>query len=171
MEWCAFYRQSSLKYNMNALTAVLKNDGERMLELVLKELGLTSSKDLEHAEQKGVRRIHGIDRGLVHPGVRGVAGMRRWAARIDENQPAIVKALRAIGASVTPLHAVGGGVSDLLVSFRQRWYVLEVKNPAKPKSDQELTPDQRKWIGEQRAPVYTVRDALEAINFLQAVTP
>ena len=96
--------------------------------------------------------------------------MRR-AARIDENQPAIVKALRKIGASVTPLHAVGGGVSDLLVSFRQKWFVLEVKNPSKPKSDQELTPDQVRWIGEQKAPVYTVRDELEAIRFLQDVRP
>jgi hypothetical protein len=91
----------------------------------------------------------------------------RYAARIDENQPDIVKALRAIGAAVTPLHRVGHGVSDLLVSFRQRWFVIEVKNPAKPKADQELTPDQLKWIGLQRAPVYTVTSAIEAVDFLR----
>lgn len=96
--------------------------------------------------------------------------MRR-AARIDENQPDIVKALRQIGAAVTPLHRVGGGVSDLLVSFRQKWFVLEIKNPMKPKADQELTPDQKKWIGLQHAPVFTVRSSVEAINFLQAVNP
>lgn len=95
----------------------------------------------------------------------------RYAARIDENQPAIVKALRAIGAAVTPLHRVGHGVSDLLVSFRQKWVVLEVKNPSKPKADQELTPDQVKWIGLQRAAVVVVTTPLEAVDFVQRIAP
>ena len=46
MEWCAFYRQSKLNYQMNALLAVLETDGEKMLQAVLQELGLTSSFDL-----------------------------------------------------------------------------------------------------------------------------
>lgn len=45
-DWAHFYRQSALKYNMNALIAVLNNDGERMLAAVLKELGLESALDL-----------------------------------------------------------------------------------------------------------------------------
>ena len=93
----------------------------------------------------------------------------RYAARIDENQPEIVKALRAAGAAVTPLHRVGQGVSDLLVSFRQKWIVMEVKNPFKPKADQELTPDQVKWIGLQRAPVYVVTNAMEAVDFIKRI--
>lgn len=96
--------------------------------------------------------------------------MRR-AARVDENQAEIVEALRKIGAVVTPLHKVGEGVSDLLVSFRQRWFVLEVKNPSKPKADQELTPAQKKWVGLQRAPVVIVKSSLEAVGFLHGVTP
>jgi hypothetical protein len=43
MEWVRFYKQSPLKYNMNALLAVLENDGEAMLLSVLKSLGLTQS--------------------------------------------------------------------------------------------------------------------------------
>ena len=43
--------------------------------------------------------------------------MRR-AARIDRNQPEIVKALRQVGAHVTSLAAVGDGVPDLLVGFQ-----------------------------------------------------
>lgn len=91
--------------------------------------------------------------------------MRR-AARIDENQPDIVAALRKMGAEVTPLHRVGQGVSDLLVSWRQRWFVLEVKNPNKPKGDRELTRDQKEWIGKQRAPVVVVETPIEAVSFL-----
>lgn len=94
-----------------------------------------------------------------------VTSMRR-AARIDENQPAIVEALRKVGAEVTPLHMVGKGVSDLLVSFRQQWWIMEIKNPAKPKADQQLKPDQKVWIGKQRAPVFIVYTPAEAIGVL-----
>lgn len=45
-EWCRFYKQSPLHYNMNALLSVLENDGPVMLEAVLKELGLLLSVDL-----------------------------------------------------------------------------------------------------------------------------
>jgi hypothetical protein len=92
--------------------------------------------------------------------------MRR-AARADENQAAIVAALRKMGAAVTSIHRVGQGVSDLLVSWRQRWYVLEVKRDHKSK----LTPDEKDWIGQQHAPVFVVTSAIEAINFMQGVRP
>ncbi len=52
--------------------------------------------------------------------------MRR-AANVDRNQPEIVAALRAAGATVEYLHAVGGGCPDLLVGYRGANYVLEVK--------------------------------------------
>lgn len=45
-EWVRFYKLSPLKYEMNALLAVYKNDGEEMLQSVLKELGLLRSLDL-----------------------------------------------------------------------------------------------------------------------------
>jgi hypothetical protein len=90
----------------------------------------------------------------------------RRAARIDSNQPDIVKGLRKFGAGVTSMAPLGGGVSDLLVSFRQRWYVMEVKT-----EDGDLTPDQVRWIGEQRAPVYTVRSLDQAVGFLATAAP
>lgn len=46
MDWVRLYKSSPLKYNMNALISVFKNDGEKMLSLVLKELGLAMSVDL-----------------------------------------------------------------------------------------------------------------------------
>ena len=52
MEWCAFYRNSPLKYEMNALLAVYQNDGEAMLRKVLRELGLERSEDLVKAAVK-----------------------------------------------------------------------------------------------------------------------
>lgn len=96
--------------------------------------------------------------------------MRR-AARVDANQVEVVKALRKIGATVTPIHVIGKGVSDLLVSFRQRWLVLEVKDGAKPPSKRALTLDEKKWIGEQKAPVFIVTSPLEAVTLLNSVAP
>ena len=40
------------------------------------------------------------------------------AARVDANQPEIVKALRGVGATVQHLHKVGQGCPDLMVGWR-----------------------------------------------------
>ena len=90
--------------------------------------------------------------------------------RVDDNQAEVVKALRKIGAEVTHLHTLGRGVSDLLVSFRQGWYVLEVKDGRKPPSARALTKDEKSWIGLQRAPVYVVNSPDEAVGLLTGLT-
>jgi len=68
--------------------------------------------------------------------------MRR-AAKVDKNQPAIVDALRDIGAGVQPLHVVGDGCPDLLVGYQGQNYLLEVKN-LKGRGN-KLTDDQKIW--------------------------
>jgi hypothetical protein len=88
--------------------------------------------------------------------------------RTDANQVAVTEALRKIGAVVTPIHTVGKGVADLLVSFRNAWYVLEVKDGAKPPSARELTPDERVWIGRQKALVAIINSPEEAVRFITA---
>jgi hypothetical protein len=45
-EWKRWYEASSPGYQMNALLAILKNDGEQMLSAVLRELGLATATDL-----------------------------------------------------------------------------------------------------------------------------
>lgn len=72
--------------------------------------------------------------------------MRKYA-RTDANQEQIVSALRAAGASVQSLAAVGGGVPDLLVGFRGETYLLEVKDGNQPPSKRQLTKDQIEWHG------------------------
>ncbi len=54
--------------------------------------------------------------------------MRR-AAKVDASQTQIVSALRAAGASVQSLAAVGKGCPDLLVGHAGRTYLMEVKEP------------------------------------------
>ncbi|UEP31593.1 hypothetical protein [Burkholderia sp. B21-007] len=89
--------------------------------------------------------------------------MSKWARRADGNQPAIIAALRDIGATVQPLHTVGSGVPDLLVAYGNRTFVMEIKDPSKPRSDRQLTPAQVKWhemwIGEK----HVVETPMQAI--------
>lgn len=85
------------------------------------------------------------------------------AARIDKNQPAIVDALRKMGASVQILSTVGDGFPDLAVGINGRNYLVEVKY-----EDGKLTPDQVKWHSEWKGQKVVIRGIGEAINFLRS---
>jgi hypothetical protein len=90
----------------------------------------------------------------------------RRAARVDGNQSEIVAALRAVGASVTPTHTIGGGFPDLVVGFRKRSILLEVKDPKQPPSKRKLTDDEAVWFGNWRGEAYVIETADEAIAIL-----
>ena len=79
-------------------------------------------------------------------------------SRTDDNQGAIVDALRAIGASVAITSQVGDGFPDLVVASFGEHFLMEVKVPGG-----RLTPAQvdfyRGWAG----PVYIVETEAEAI--------
>lgn len=91
----------------------------------------------------------------------------RTAAKVDANQPEIVAALRRVGATVQPLHAVGRGCPDLCVGWRGATFLLEVKDGAKAPSKRKLTDDQVDWHDGwkgQVAVVCSVEEALAAIG-------
>ena len=69
----------------------------------------------------------------------------RTASKVDRNQAEIVKALRDAKATVQPLHAVGKGCPDLLVGFRGRNFLLEVKDWQAAPSDRKLNDRQVEW--------------------------
>lgn len=92
--------------------------------------------------------------------------MRR-AAKVDDNQASIVAALRTVGCSVLPLHAVGQGCPDLLVARAGDMVLIEVKDGAKPPSARKLTPDQVEFHASWRGRIVVVtsiREALEAVG-------
>lgn len=95
--------------------------------------------------------------------------MVRRAAKVDANQSDIVKALRAVGATVQVLSDVGKGCPDLLVGRAGKNYLLEIKDGDKAKSKRKLTPDQVEWHQEwcgQVAVVECVDDALVAVGLM-----
>jgi len=87
--------------------------------------------------------------------------MRR-AAKVDANQEQVVTALRAAGATVQSLAAVGKGVPDLLVGFQGKTLLMDVKDGSKPPSARELTEDQLQWHGAWRGGPLSVVDGPEA---------
>ena len=72
---------------------------------------------------------------------------KSYAKRRDENEPEIVKALEGIGAKVIRLDIV-----DLLVNYKGKIYLLEVKTP-----EGKLTKKQRELL-DDKWPVHIVRD-------------
>lgn len=106
------------------------------------------------------------------------------AARRDANEPEIVKALRAAGASVK-IDKSGDGAPDLLVGYRGVTYHLEVKLPLGPEGgnpsrgtgaarvsaggDGTLSRDQIDWWAAWRgAPPVIVRTPAEALAAIGA---
>jgi Holliday junction resolvase len=87
--------------------------------------------------------------------------MRR-AAKVDANQEQIVEALRAVGATVQTLAAVGKGVPDLLVGYQGKTLLLEVKDGRRPPSERRLTEDQLVWHGAWRGGPLAVVDGVDA---------
>jgi hypothetical protein len=89
--------------------------------------------------------------------------MPRTAAKVDANQPAIVKALRAIGATVLHTHQLKN-CFDILVGYRGRTFLMEIKATEKDK----LTPGEAEfkasWRGSPYHIVYTPEQAIRIIT-------
>ena len=89
-------------------------------------------------------------------------------ARVDANQPAIVAALRGIGASVLHLHTLPN-CFDLLVGYRKRSFIIEIKDPTQPPSARKLTAGEAKFRDEWRgSPYHIIHTADEAIALVTA---
>lgn len=85
-------------------------------------------------------------------------------AKSDANQPEIVAALRKAGATVQVLSAVGKGVPDLLVGYKNLNTLLELKV-----SGGKLTPQQKIWHGSWLGDVHVVYSAEEAVRVIKEV--
>lgn len=87
----------------------------------------------------------------------------------DSNQAAIVAALRAAGAVVELITSASrrAGIPDLLVGFRGRNYLLEVKRAGTgPRGGGAgvLSGDQREWIAGWKGSVAVVTSVEEALS-------
>lgn len=95
----------------------------------------------------------------------------RKHGKTDDNQTAIVDALRRVGACVQSLASVGDGCPDLLIAYRGAWFIAEVKNGALSPSRQALTDDEIFWHDRfgSRAPVHVVTSIEDALRMIGAL--
>lgn len=93
--------------------------------------------------------------------------MHRSIRRVDGNQNSIAVALRKLGASVEIISSLGRGCPDLLVGYRNKNFLMEIKNPGLPPSQRALTSDEKcwhfRWRG-QKAVVETIDQAIALIS-------
>ena len=84
---------------------------------------------------------------------------KAYAKKRDANEPEIVEALEGIGATVYRLD-----MFDLLVGYRGKTHLIEVKNPT---GKNKLTEAQiafiEKWKG---SPLHICRDAQTAVDII-----
>jgi hypothetical protein len=84
----------------------------------------------------------------------------RLRGKTDANQSEIRQALHKVGASTHSLAQLGAGCPDLLVGYRQRTYLMEIKAPKG-----RLTDQQKDWMASWNgAPVHVVHDIDEAFR-------
>ena len=89
-----------------------------------------------------------------------------YGARRDENEPEIVKALRAIGCEVEQLD-----LFDLLVLFRGHVHLLEVKMPLGPRGGQKdkMPTEKQQELMDKGWPLKVVRSPNEALRAIGAI--
>lgn len=90
----------------------------------------------------------------------------RIASRRDANERRVIDALRACGAYVKQIN--DAGAFDLLVYYRGRTLLLEVKDGDKPPSARALTPAEAKfhaeWPGQNLHIVNSEQEALDILK-------
>jgi hypothetical protein len=89
--------------------------------------------------------------------------MRYQAKKSDKNQPRLIEFLRSLGCSVVSLHAVGGGVPDLLIGYEGKNYLIEVKN-----QNGRLNARQKKWHLEWKGQVVILKNEEEIAIFFNS---
>lgn len=93
----------------------------------------------------------------------------KTAARKDSNHAEIVKALRAIGAHVQDVSQLKN-CFDILVGYRGRLFIMEVKDGEKPPSARKLTDGELKCktdferVGVTYHIVLSVEQAIEIVT-------
>lgn len=85
--------------------------------------------------------------------------------KVDSNQSKITKALRDFGCSVQHLHSVGKGCPDIVVGYKNRNYLLEIKD-----GEKKLTPDQVIWHYDWRGQVEVVTSPEHAIETIKKLS-
>jgi hypothetical protein len=92
------------------------------------------------------------------------------AKRIDTNQTKIVRTLRQVpGVSVAVTSRLGDGFPDLVVAFKGRNYLFEIKDPARPPSERRLTEAEAVFFKNWTGCCFIATESMEILKFIEAI--
>ncbi len=86
--------------------------------------------------------------------------------RVDANQKEIVDCFRKLGATVAVTSAVGNGFPDVVVGFKGKNYLIEIKDGSKIPSQQKLTSKEKEFHESWFGIVHIIRSVNEAISLI-----
>jgi len=93
----------------------------------------------------------------------------RRAAKIDENQPALVELIRAMGVSVAITSAAHDGFTDLVIGFGGVTVLVEVKDGSKPPARRKLTPQQVTFHGSFKGAITVIENEQQAAELVKRI--
>jgi hypothetical protein len=83
--------------------------------------------------------------------------------KTDKNQKAICAGLQKVGATVAYLQGVKGGCPDLIVGYKGKNYLFEIKNP---ETNGQLNDLQKEFFANWKGQVVVIKTLKEAYGFL-----
>jgi len=92
--------------------------------------------------------------------------MTYYKKRVDENQKTIIHTFIALGASVLNLSSVGRGCPDLLVGFKGKSVLVEIKRDAKATYTEFQIKFMQEWRGGAVSRIDSVDAAIRLIKML-----
>jgi hypothetical protein len=108
--------------------------------------------------------------GSWRAGMASSKATMKYGAKKDANHNEVVDALQKAGAYVLDMSHVGRGFPDLIVGFRSKTILVEIKNPKTAYGRKGLNKNQIKWKEQWTGGTYAVVDspeqALKAIGVL-----
>lgn len=86
------------------------------------------------------------------------------AYKVDQNQRNIVECLRKYGCSVQHLHKIGQGCPDILIGYKGKNILIEIKHSTGKHTAQQVI-----WHAEWKGQVATVNSLEKAIEVVNAI--
>ena len=100
--------------------------------------------------------------GAWRAGLASKESVVKYGAKKDANHYEVVDAMQKAGAYVIDMSHVGRGFPDLIVGFRSKTILMEIKNPKTSYGKRGLNKNQIKWKEQWTGDTYCVVDSIEA---------
>lgn len=90
-------------------------------------------------------------------------------ARIDSNQPSIVKAFRDLGWVVAHTHMVGQGFPDIVISKAGYTALIEIKDGSKTPSARKLTKSEKSFHEEWEGNIHIIESVDDVFSLHRSI--